>query len=92
MNLATNVRPISYLKNHAVELVQQLASGEPMLLTDKGEGRLVVMDVRAYEQREQILALLKVLALGNREIEQGRVQDADSVFDELEALDQAISA
>jgi len=87
MNLATHVRPISYLESHAAEVVRQVASGEPMLLTEKGEGRLVVMDVRAYEQQTQTLALLKILVMGNRDIEQGRVQDAESVFAEFDALD-----
>jgi len=89
MNLVTNVRPISYLKNHAAEVAKHVAEGEPMVITQHGEARLVVMDASAYEQREQTLALLKILAMGNRAIEQGRVHDAESVFAEFEAMDQA---
>ena len=57
-----------------------------MLITQNGEAKLVVMDVKSYEEQEETMALLKMLALGNREIEQGRFRPADDVF---AALDEA---
>ena len=57
-----------------------------MLITQNGEAKLVVMDVKSYEEQEETMALLKILALGNREIEQGRFRPADDVF---AALDEA---
>jgi len=89
MKLSTNVRPISYLKSHAAEVVKDITeTGEPMLITQNGEARLIVMDVNTYEQQEQTLALLKILAMGNRDIEQGRVRDSGVVFAELDAMDE----
>ncbi len=86
MKPSTQVKPISYLKNHAAEIASTLAeSGEPMLITQNGEARLVVMDVAAWEQQEQTLALLKILALGNRDIEAGHYRDAGRVLDDLAA-------
>lgn len=88
MKYSCRVKPISYLKSHAADIVKDVAeSREPMLLTQNGEAKLVVMDVQSYEEQEETLALLKILALGNREIEQGRFRDADSVFADLEADD-----
>lgn len=85
MKYSTNVKPISYLKSHAAEIVKDLGeTREPMLITQNGEARLVVMDVRSYEEHEQTLALLKILALGNREIEQGRFRPAADVLEALE--------
>lgn len=85
MKHSTQVKPISYLKNHAAEIASTLAeSGEPLLITQNGEARLVVMSVSAWEQYEQTLALLKLLALGNREIENGHFRDAALVLAELE--------
>ena len=57
-----------------------------MPITQNGEAKLVVMDVKSYEKQEETVALLKILALGNREIEQGRFRPADDVF---AALDEA---
>ncbi len=88
MKLSTQVKPISYLKSHAAEIVKEISeSREPMLITQNGEAKLVVMDVRSYEDYEQTLALLKILTLGNREIEQGRFRTADDVFADLDRED-----
>lgn len=82
--LTAQVKPISYLKSHAASIANDIAeSGEPLLITQNGEARLVVMDVHAYERQEETLALLKLLALGQRDIDAGRVRDADTVFADL---------
>lgn len=88
MNLSTQVKPISYLKSHTAQIVKDLsASREPMIITQNGAATLVVMDVQSFEQRENTLALLKILALGQRDIEQGKFQDAEAVFAEIDQLD-----
>lgn len=85
MKLSSHIKPISYLKSHAAEIVRELSeSREPLLITQNGEAKLVVMDVKSYEEQEETLALLKILALGNREIEQGKFRDAEDVFAELD--------
>jgi prevent-host-death family protein len=86
MKFATRIKPISYLKSHAAEIAKEVAaSGEPMLITQNGEARFVVMDIDDYERKEETLALLKMLALGQRDIEQGRFRDADAVLDAMDA-------
>ncbi|NRR33940.1 type II toxin-antitoxin system Phd/YefM family antitoxin [Oxalobacteraceae bacterium] len=88
MKFSKQVKPISYLKSHAAEIVKNLTENrQPMLITQNGEAKLVVMDVRSYEEQEETLAMLKVLALGNREIEQGKFRDVEAVFAELDQLD-----
>jgi len=88
MKLSTQIKPISYLKSHTAQIVKDLTeSREPMVITQNGEATLVVIDVKSYEERENTLALLKLLALGNREIEQGKFKDAESVFASLDATD-----
>jgi prevent-host-death family protein len=79
---ASQIKPISYLKANAAEVLDRLAeSGEPMLITQNGEAKAVIQDVASYEQTQETLALLKILALGNREIEEGKVKPfADAVL------------
>lgn len=85
MKFSTQVKPISYLKSHAAEIIKNISeSREPMLTTQNGEAKLVVMDVRSYEEHEETLALLKLLTLGNREIEQGHFRAADEVFADID--------
>ena len=88
MKFSTQVKPISYLKSHAAKIVRDISnSREPMLITQNGEAKLVVMDVRSYEEHEDMLALLKLLALGNREIDQGKFRPASDVFAEVDKDD-----
>jgi len=88
MKFSTQVKPISYLKSHTAEIVKDLTeSRQPMLITQNGEAKLVVMDVKSFEEQEETLALLKILAIGNREIEQGTFRDAEDVFAELDKAD-----
>ena len=72
---ASRIKPISYLKANAAEVLDRLAEErEPMLITQNGEARAVMQDVASYEATQETLALLKILALGNREVEEGKVK------------------
>ena len=88
MKYSTQIKPISYLKSHTAEIVRELTeSREPLLITQNGEAKLVVMDVRSWEEHSETLAMLKLLALGNREIEQGQFRTAADLFAELDRED-----
>jgi len=78
---ASQIKPISYLKANAAEVLDRLAERrEPMLITQNGEARAVIQDIASYEETQDTMALLKILALGNREIEEGKVRPiADAV-------------
>ena len=77
MKYSSRVKPISYVKANAAELIRELAEkGEPLVITQNGEATAVMQDVATYEQTQETLALLKILALGNRQIEQGKVLPA----------------
>jgi prevent-host-death family protein len=85
----SQVKPISYLKSHAAEIVRDITeSGEPMLITQNGEAKVVVQDAQSYEDMQQTVALLKILAMGQKDIETGNFTPADEVFAELERMDR----
>lgn len=74
MKMATHIRPISYLKAHASEIVRDLAQhGASMVITQNGEAKAVIQDIHRYEQTQEALALLKILALGQQELADGKV-------------------
>ncbi|MCK7598417.1 type II toxin-antitoxin system Phd/YefM family antitoxin [Microbulbifer sp. CAU 1566] len=84
MKLSTQIKPISYLKSHTAEVVRNLGEvREPLIITQNGEAKVVIQDIESYEQTQETMALLKILALGNRQIEEGEVQLAADVFDRL---------
>ena len=86
MRFSSQVKPISYLKANAAEVLQQLAERrEPLVITQNGEAKAVLQDVASYEETQETLALLKMLALGNREIEEGKLKPVAKVVDQLRA-------
>jgi prevent-host-death family protein len=84
MKYSTQVKPISYLKANAAEVVRHLAEQrKPMVITQNGEAKAVIQDVASYEETQETLALLKILALGNRQIEEGRAASVPEVVKRL---------
>jgi prevent-host-death family protein len=84
MKLSSRIKPISYLKAHAAEIIRNLAGqGEPLIITQNGEAKVVLQDIESYEQNQETMALLKMLALGSRQIEEGRVRPAAHVLQRL---------
>ena len=84
MKLSRQIKPISYLKAHAAEIVRTLGvRQEPLIITQNGEAKVVIQDIDSYENMQETVALLKVLALGNRKIEAGEVQGATDAIARL---------
>ncbi len=84
MPLSRQIKPISYLKAHASEIVRNIGKQqEPMIITQNGEAKAVVQDMESYEQTQETMALSKILALGTRQIEEGKVQPAVDVIKRL---------
>jgi prevent-host-death family protein len=81
MKLSERVKPISHLKAHAPEMIRGLADGEtPVVITVHGEAKAVLQHVGHYEEAQETLALLKVLALTNKQVEKGRIRPAAEAF------------
>ena len=81
MKYSTRVRSISYVKANAAELIRELGeTRDPLIITQNGEAKAVMQDVATYEATQETLALLKILALGQRQVEQGRVVPAAEAF------------
>ena len=84
MKLSSRIRPISYLKAHAAEIVRTLGDRrEPLIITQNGEAKVVIQDIDSYEETQEAVALLKILALGSRQVEAGRVKPAADVVARL---------
>jgi prevent-host-death family protein len=81
---SSQIRSISYLKANTARVVRELTEQrEPMVITQNGEAKVVIQDVVSFEETLETLALLKILALGSRQIEEGKVQSADDVVARL---------
>ena len=84
MRYSAQVKPISFLKAHAAEVLLDLADKrEPMVITQNGEAKAVLQDIASFEQTQETLALLKLLALGNQDIEAGKSKPGSAVIERL---------
>ncbi len=84
MKLSSQIKPISYLKAHAAEIVRNMSEkNEPLVITQNGEAKVVIQNIESYEQTLETMALLKILALGNQQIEAGKVESAADVLNRL---------
>lgn len=90
MKLSTAVKPISYLKAHASELIRDITNTrQTLIVTHNGEAKVVVQDIRSYERMQETLALLKILTRSKQNIQRGNAKSLDDAF---KSLDQRIAA
>jgi len=81
---STQIRPISYLKANAAEVLQVLEEQrKPMIITQNGEAKAVIQDVASYEETQETLALLKILVLGSQQVERGEITPIGEVAGRL---------
>jgi len=81
MLLELAVKPISYVKSHAAEIIRDLSQGQQtIVITQNGEAKAVLQDISSYEQTQESLALLKIMALGRKDLEAGGVRPAAEAF------------
>jgi prevent-host-death family protein len=86
MRYSTQIKPISYLKSNAAEVLQDLQDKRrPLIITQNGEAKAVILDVATYEETQETLALLKILALGTQQVEQGKTRPIAEVAKRIRA-------
>ena len=84
MRYSRQIKPISYLKANAAEVLQELEDQrKPLIITQNGEAKAVLQDVVSYEETQETLALLKILALGSQQVERGEVTPLSDVAKRL---------
>ena len=87
MKLSESVKPVSYVKAHASDLIRRLGQGEsePIIITQNGEAKAVLQSVQEYEQAQESMAMLKILAMSSKDVTSGRTEPLDDVLQELQA-------
>ena len=84
MLLQDSVKPISYVKAHAAEIIRDVSETRtPIIITQNGEAKAVLQDIASYEEIQESLALLKILALSQKDVEEGRIKPAEQAFADI---------
>jgi prevent-host-death family protein len=78
------IKPISYLKAHASEIIRDVSHNQKtLIITQNGEAKVILQDIKLYEQTQQSLAMLKILALSNKSLKDGKVKPINNAFRDL---------
>ena len=85
MKYSQAIKPISYLKAHASEIIREISANEDtMIITHNGEAKVIVQDIRVYEQTQESLAMLIILAQSSTNIKKGKYKPATKAFTDIE--------
>jgi prevent-host-death family protein len=86
MKLSKAIKPISYFKAHAADVIKELNETQgTMIITQHGEAKAVIQDIVEYERIQEALSLLKMISEGQADFEKGRTIPAEKVISELKA-------
>jgi prevent-host-death family protein len=81
INLRENVKPISYIKANAAQMMKYVNERKnPVIITQNGEAKAVLMDIETYQDTEDAFALMNIIKLAEKDIENGNVKKAGEVF------------
>ena len=85
MKLSQDLKPISYFKNNMAAVIRKLNEDQgTMIITQNGEAKAALIDIKAYEDLQETLAMLEMIAQGNKSIAENRYRPAEQVLNELD--------
>ena len=86
MKLSEDIKPISYIKSHASEIIRDLSEkNSTIVITLNGEAKAILQDIREYEKVQESLAMLKILAQSRKSLEAGNTRSVKDVFRDIRA-------
>ncbi len=84
VNLKQDIKPISYIKTNAADMMRYVNENKnPIVITQNGEARAVLVDIESYQNMQDAFNLLKIVQLSERDIRSGFVKDSDQLFTEI---------
>jgi len=87
MKVSSDIKPISYLKSHAADILKQInETHRPIVITQNGEPRAVVQDPDSYDNMRNAIGILKLISQGEEDVRQGRSREQEDVFKDIELL------
>jgi prevent-host-death family protein len=87
IDLVQDIKPVSYVKAHTAEIMKQLEDkNNPVVITQNGEAKAVLMDVRQYQNIIDSMNLLKILSIGENDIRNNRIYTHEEVKNKIKAI------
>jgi prevent-host-death family protein len=87
MNISSDIKPISFLKSHAADILKQINdTRRPVVITQNGEPRAVLQDPESYDNMRKAIGLLKLISQGEEDLKQGKTKTQERVFKNVEDI------
>ena len=87
LNIVEDIRPISYVKSHTAEVMKQLGEkNNPLVITQNGEAKAVLMDVKQYQNIIDSINLLKIISIGENDLKNNRVYTHEQLQRKIKAI------
>ncbi len=87
LNLAKDIKPISYVKSHTAEIIRQVGENKnPVVITQNGEAKAVILDVEMYQDLVNAVNLIKIISIGERDIKNNQVVSHEQVKDRIKNI------
>lgn len=87
MNISTDIKPVTYLKSKAADLLKQInETHRPVIITQNGEPKAVLQDPKSYENMRNAIGMLKLISQGEVEIRDGKSKSQEEVFANIEKI------
>lgn len=87
MNIQTDIKPVTYLKSRAADLLKQInETHRPVIITQNGEPRGVLQDPKSFEDMRKTIGILKLISQGEEDIKKGKAKTQEQVFNNIEEL------
>ena len=87
MNISKDIKPITYLKSRAPDLLKQInQTHRPVVITQNGEPRAVLQDPESYENMRNAIGILKLISQGEEDVKAGRLKSQEDIFANVEDI------
>ena len=87
MNIIDDIKPVTYLKSRAAELLNQInETHRPVIITQNGEPRGVLQDPETYDSMKKAIGILKLITQGEENIKEGKTKPQEKVFNNIEKM------
>ena len=84
VNLKADIKPISYIKTNAADMMKYVNENKnPIIITQNGEAKAVLMDVDSYQDMQNAFSLMGIIKEAEKEIERKDYKESELVFSEL---------
>ena len=85
MNITNDIRPVTYLKSRAADLLKQINdTHRPVIITQNGEPKAVLQDPESFENMRNAIGILKLISMGEEDIKNGNILEQEAVFKNIE--------